>query len=78
MKKMSEVYAELVAAMPPEEIDHHESDLYVKATPVSIRIIKEADIPHGMAERFVDQITGTVWYDLAFAYMPFWAERIGK
>ncbi len=76
--KLHEVYEALVAALPPEYIDHHESDLYVKATPVSTKIIHKAHIPYGMVETFEDQITHTTWYDIAFAYVPWWEERIGK
>ena len=73
-----ELYNALVAAMPADQIDHHESDLYVKCTDVSMKIIWEAELSSVMKSTFVDQITHTLWYDLAFCYSPYWEERSGK
>lgn len=38
---MKTLYQRLVEVMKPEEIDHHSSDLYVKITKESTRIIDE-------------------------------------
>lgn len=70
-----ELYDALVAAMPADQIDHHESDLYVKCTEVSTKIIYEAELSPVMKSTFVDQITHTLWYDLAFCYSPYWEAR---
>jgi hypothetical protein len=61
------LYTELVAAGC--EIDHHESDLYVKITPDSRPIIER----HCWAA-FPCEFTsnGAQWWDVAFAYDPFW------
>lgn len=54
------------------EIDNHESDLYVKATPEVEKIIRQ----HACnASRFVSQIDGSLWWDVPFAYEPFWEAK---
>lgn len=55
--------------------DHHESDLYVKATPEAARIIKEYGRENGSfcsISAFRDAVTGELWLDVAFMYAPFW------
>ena len=75
MMKPHELYKALIDALPADQIDHHESDLYVKATDVSMKIVRDAGIGHHMYEMFRDQITGTLWIDLYFQYSPFWEEK---
>lgn len=71
----------LEAGYPPEDIDHHYSDLYVYVTPLTTRVIKEwadengygSNLRDGVFVRtFKDQITGRKMYDIAFEYIPFW------
>ena len=75
----------LVEVMKPEDIDHHSSDLYVKITKESTRIIDEyyAEHPELMKYLFVSIFTSNtpsrcLWYDIAFAYDPFWEEASKK
>lgn len=76
--KIYDLYNALVAVLPPEYIDHHETDLYVKMTPESSKIISESGLIRGHGYTvFRDQITGTPWYDIAFAYSPAWERRCG-
>ncbi len=63
------LYSELLAAGVP--MDHHESDLYVKLTTVSAGIIRAYEIGKH-AHPFVSQQDGSVWYEVPFAYLPFW------
>ena len=51
------------------EVDNHESDLYAKVTPESTRIIEESGHSSSV---FTSQIDGKRWYDLPFAFEPFW------
>lgn len=69
----------LEAGYPPEDIDHHYSDLYVYVTPLTTRIIKEWADENGYdnnliggiyVQTFRDQITGMKMYDIAFQYIP--------
>lgn len=65
------IYEQLKAANIP--LDHHESDLYVKLTPESQKIID--------AYKFKSNVTKfvygymEVWYDIPFAYDPFWHNK---
>lgn len=63
---------------PPEDIDHHYHDLYVYVTPLTTRVIKAwmkdndyTDNLYGfLIQKFKDQITGRMMYDIAFQYIP--------
>ena len=58
-------------------LDNHESDLYAKVTPESTRIIaeyKQADT-HARVSMFVSHLDGERWYDIPFAYTPWWDQR---
>ena len=70
------LYQQLLAA--GVELDNHESDLYVKVTPESTRILEEAGIAvdgHN-ASVFTSQTDGQQWYDLPFKYEPFWRAKM--
>ncbi len=63
----------LDAGYPKEEMDHHESDLYVYVTPLTTKIISEWCEENGYrmswhCPTFKDQITGRQMYDCAFQY----------
>lgn len=68
----------LEAGYPPEDIDHHYSDLYVYVTPLTTRVIKAwmkdnnyTDNLYGfLIQKFKDQITGRMMYDIFFQYIP--------
>jgi len=53
------------------ELDHHASDLYAKKTPVSERILRNYEFRSNV-KTFRNQIDGSIWYDIPFAYTPFW------
>ena len=64
---------------PPEDIDHHCSDLYVYITPLTTKVITEWADENGydsnlrdgvFVQKFKDQITGRMMYDIAFQYIP--------
>ena len=63
---------------PPKDIDHHDYDLYVYVTPLTTKVIKEwmkdnnyTDNLNGfLIQKFRDQITGRIMYDIAFQYIP--------
>ena len=66
------LYTDLLAAGC--KIDHHETDLYVEASPRALEVIRA----HGKrvdgwnAQRFKSQIDGSSWLDIPFAYDPAW------
>lgn len=63
------------------EISNHESDLYVKATKESREILKDYE-HRGTVTNFTNQIDKQQWFEVPFAFDPFWekAERslLGK
>lgn len=61
-------------------LDSHESDLYVKSTPESDAIVRGWLDENGYSEghsakKFRDEIDHEPWWDVAFAYDPYWAKR---
>ena len=67
------------AGYPPEDIDHHYSDLYVYVTPLTTKVITEWADENGydsnlrdgvFVQTFRDQTTGRKMYDIAFQYIP--------
>jgi hypothetical protein len=70
------LYSDLKGAGIP--LDHHESDLYVKATPKAREILSR-HIREGLwgnyVSTFISPIDNTLWYDVPFAYEPFWIAR---
>lgn len=70
----------LEAGIPKSDIDHHETDLYVRVTEQSKRVIenyiKEAHAEH-MVKTFRSNIAPhDLWYDCPFCYLPMWEERL--
>ena len=62
------IYTELKAA--GIKLDSHESDLYAEVTPESASIVEASNVRYTM---FTSE--GNVWYDIPFAYDPFWEGR---
>ena len=68
----------LEADYPPEDIAHHYSDLYVYVTPLTTMVLKAwtkdnnyTDNLYGFfIQKFRDQITGRMMYDIFFQYIP--------
>lgn len=65
------------AGYPREDIDHHESDLYVYVSPLTTNVIDEWLTDNGFrslkdntlfVDKFRDQVTGRMMYDIAFQY----------
>ena len=52
--------------------DNHESDLYVLATSEAREILVKSG--HSFTT-FTSQIDGKVWYDVPFAFDPWWEAR---
>jgi hypothetical protein len=62
---------DLMAAGIP--IDSHESDLYCLATPEARALIGRAG--HYSVTRFRSTIDGRDWYEIPFAFEPWWQAR---
>lgn len=65
----SSIYQAMIDAGVP--ISHHESDLYAEVNPASREIVRRYEHRHNV-RMFTDKETGHVWYDIPFAYQPFW------
>ena len=64
-----ELFNKLIKAEVP--ISNHYSDLYVKKTDESMDLLSEYEFRCNVT-KFVNQIDKTVWYDVPFAYIPYW------
>lgn len=53
--------------MNPEDIDHHESDLYLRVNEISRGIVARME-SKSLVSTFIDNIEGKLWYDLPFLY----------
>ncbi len=62
------IYQQLRAA--GVQLDSHESDLYARVTPASDRIVAGYEHRDNVRRFFGDD--GAVWYDIPFAFDPFW------
>jgi esterase/lipase superfamily enzyme len=56
------------------KMDSHESDLYVEVTPETKVIVNSYKYKSNV-KMFVSQIEKTLWYDIPFAYIPFWEKK---
>lgn len=59
------------------EVDHHESDLYVPANEVTRKILDGAGVKRDAYHASLFWRDGAAWYDVPFAYDPFWARKDG-
>lgn len=60
---------DLVHELDPEDWDHHMSDLYLRKTPETTRIISQLrpDLRTNVTT-FRDQIDDDLWYEIPFMY----------
>lgn len=72
------LYEELKAA--GVEISNHESDLYFPVTDVAVAILNkpEHETHRKIATTFLDNGTGAFWFDVPFAFEPWWEQRISS
>jgi hypothetical protein len=71
---MATLFQELTAAGC--EIGNHESDLHVKVCEKALIIIVDHVLLPGstlqMPSKFASNMDGEMWWDIPFAYDPFW------
>lgn len=82
MSSMRPLYVRLLdAGIPKKDFDHHESDLYVRATTKAKQVIQEycAEINISVYSTFKSNIEPhDYWFDCPFCYLPFWEGHCGK
>lgn len=54
--------------------DSHESDLYLRVTPQARALVMAYKFRSNVST-FVSQIDKQRWYDIPFAYQPFWDRK---
>lgn len=67
------IYEQMKALNIP--MDHHASDLYVKVTPESQKIVDAYKFKKQVTT-FIDNIDHKQWFDIPFAYDPFWMDKV--
>lgn len=65
-----EIYAAAVATLPAEDIDHHNSDLYLRKTPEATALVNRLTTKV-LLSVFRDQ-DGATWYELPLCFSPYW------
>lgn len=63
----NELYQAAAAMLPPDQIAHWCSDLYIKVTPETRKLVANYEYKN-LVSVFQDQITGARWYDIPFCY----------
>ena len=66
----AEIYAAAVAELPAEDIDHHNSDLYLRITPAAKALVDRLE-NRALLSVFRDP-DGVAWYELPFCFSPYW------
>jgi hypothetical protein len=51
---------------------NHESDLYVPANEQTKAILIQYPLEYGNRQAFTNCVEGGIWWDIPFAYQPFW------
>jgi hypothetical protein len=67
------LYQKLIEAKIP--IDHYESDLYFPITDESSSILLQFPSSALNVNIFRDNVTKQMWYEVHFAYDPFWEKK---
>ena len=60
--------------IPLSDIDSHESDLYIRATKTSAKLIEQYEY-NGIVETFRDNIEHKLWYDIPFILSDEWSNK---
>ena len=69
------IYEKMKEVCKPDEIAHHESDLYVPVTVKTTLVVNSYDFKCNVTT-FKDQITGRLYYDIPFEYQPYWDAKL--
>ena len=70
-----DIFAKVIARKI--EYSNHESDLYIPVTPETTDLVKSYPYMTNVTT-FVSQIERKLYYDIPFAYKPWWDVRMAK
>ena len=59
-------------------MDNHESDLYLPVNDKTRILVNNYVAKGGSATTFISQVDNKRWYDIPFAYLPWWEKRLAK
>lgn len=68
------IYNIAVKNMESNEISNYESDLYLKVTQVSEKLIAEYEFKESV-RKFFSKVDKSYWFDIPFAFDPFWNKK---
>lgn len=71
---MLDIYNMAVQNMDPNDISHWNSDLYLRVNEVSKQLVNEYRFKN-LVSTFIDQIDGVLWYDIPFAFLPYYSNH---
>ena len=71
---IKDIYKEALKVMESDDIDHHESDLYLKVNDVSRKLIENYEWK-GNVQIFNSAYGDGLWYDVPFAYSTYWEKK---
>ena len=69
--KTKTIYQLAVSEMQPDEISSYCSDLYLKCTPVSEKLVSAYEFKQSV-RKFRSYIDGTMWFEIPFANDLYW------
>ena len=72
---MKDIYTSALRVLPASDLDHHETDLYIKVSEASAALVASYDF-RGNVEKFRSPLDGCLWFDVPFAYTPAWVEKL--
>lgn len=64
------LYTDLIEAGQP--VSNHYSDLYTPVNEVTRALIKRHRC---VADTFINRVEGGIWFDVPFAFEPYWESR---
>ena len=72
---MKDIYTAALRVLPASDLDHHETDLYLKVSEASAALVASYAF-RGNVEKFRSPLDGCLWFDVPFAYTPAWVEKL--
>lgn len=67
----NDLYRIACKKLPSEDIDHYRSDLYIRVSNESRKLIDSYEYAK-QVQIFKSNIDGKAWYEIPFGYPPFW------
>lgn len=65
---MMNIHEQAKKQMKSKDIDHWQSDLYLKVTPISEKLVDKYDYKN-LVTTFIDNIDHDLWFEIPFAYI---------